>query len=150
MRVGQNGKLFRIYKIRTMYNVAGTSVTTSNDARITRSGAILRRYKLDELPQLWNVFIGTMSLVGPRPDAPGFADRLVGVDRRILLLKPGITGPATLKYRNEEEILSKQVDPEAYNRDIIWPDKVAINRDYIDNYSLITDIRIIFRTVIKR
>ena len=124
-----------------------TVVTTREDPRITPLGKLLRRTKIDELPQLFNVLIGTMSFVGPRPDVPGFADELEGDDRIILSIRPGITGPATLKYRNEEEMLSGVDDPETYNRDVIFPDKVAINRHYIENYSLGQDVRYILQTV---
>jgi len=148
-RVGRNGKVFRVVKIKTMSLVTGidTTVTRRDDPRITQLGAFFRRTKIDELPQLWNVFIGDMSFVGPRPDVPGFADKLQGEARAILSLRPGITGPATLKYRNEEEILSQQVDSEAYNLHIIWPDKVNINLEYIRNWSLWRDIRYILETV---
>lgn len=128
--------------------IPGTTVTTTGDIRITQLGAKLRRWKLDELPQLWNVLKGDMSFVGPRPDVPGFMDRLQGEDRAILTLRPGITGPATLKYRNEEEILSKVPDPETYNSEVIWPDKVKINLQYLHNWSLIGDLRYIKQTVI--
>ena len=111
-------------KIRTMNSVGGTTVTTANDTRITRSGALMRRLKIDELPQLINVLRGEMSLVGPRPDVPGFADLLIGDDRVVLTVRPGITGPAAIEYRHEEEILARVADPEGYNRDVIWPDKV--------------------------
>ncbi len=127
-----------------------TTVTTENDRRITRVGAVLRATKLDELPQLANVVIGNMSMVGPRPDVVGFADQLVGDDRMILTLRPGITGPASLEFRDEEELLAKQDNPEQYNREVIWPKKVAINRLYVQNWSLIGDCNIIFRTVFNR
>lgn len=148
-RVGRNGKIFRVVKMKTMRPVASfeTTVTRRGDPRITPLGAFFRRTKIDELPQLWNVFIGDMSFVGPRPDVPGFADQLQGEERAMLSIRPGITGPATLKYRNEEEILAAQADPEAYNRDVIWPDKVRINLDYIRDWSLRLDIQYIFQTV---
>lgn len=148
-RIGMRGKPFNVFKIKTMRSVEGikTSVTTRDDRRITRSGAFFRKTKIDELPQLWNVLIGQMSFVGPRPDVPGFADRLEGEERILLSVRPGITGPATLKYRNEEAILAAQPDPEAYNQEVIWPDKVAINRDYIVNWSLKRDIMYILKTV---
>lgn len=148
-RVGRNGKLFKVVKIKTMKKVDGvdTSITASNDVRITKSGAFFRDTKVDELPQLWNVLVGEMSFVGPRPDVQGYADKLKGTDRVILTLRPGITGPASLKYKNEEEILSKQKDPQKYNDEIIWPDKVKINREYIDNYSFRKDIQYILSTV---
>lgn len=152
LRIGRNGELFRVIKIRTMRNVAGvdTTVTTGADPRITHLGRILRKAKIDELPQLINVLRGDMSFVGPRPDVPGFADRLTGEDRVILSMRPGITGPATLKYRDEEAILAGQTDPEAYNRDVIFPDKVRINREYTENWSLSDDIRYIWRTIAGR
>ena len=146
-RIGRHGRPFTVYKIRTMRAVEGTSVTTAGDARITPLGAKLRQWKIDELPQLWNVVKGEMSFVGPRPDVAGFADMLEGDDREVLKLRPGITGPATLKYRNEEQLLAAAEDPEAYNREVIWPDKVAINRDYLANYSLARDIALIWQTV---
>lgn len=118
------------------------------ESRITPLGAKLRKYKLDELPELWNVLIGDMSFVGPRPDVPGYADKLVGEDREILQLKPGITGPASLKYRNEEEILASVEDPIRYNDEVIFPDKVRINREYMEEWSFWGDIRIIFKTVL--
>jgi lipopolysaccharide/colanic/teichoic acid biosynthesis glycosyltransferase len=146
-RVGKDGKLFTVIKLRTMRATGGTTVTTADDTRITPLGAKLRRYKLDELPQLWNVLIGNMSFVGPRPDVPGFLDRLDGEDRELLRLRPGITGPASLKYRNEEETLAAIENPERYNAEVIWPDKVRINRDYMRNWSLAGDIGYIMRTV---
>ena len=148
-RVGRNGKVFRVVKIKTMRPVLDidTTVTRLGDPRITLWGAFFRRTKIDELPQLWNVLLGDMSFVGPRPDVPGFADRLQGEARAMLSLRPGITGPATLKYRNEEEILSHQDDPESYNLHVIWPDKVAINLAYIRSWSLRRDIRYIIETV---
>jgi len=149
-RVGQNGRPFRVVKIRTMRVVPGldSTVTRSGDARITRLGAFFRRFKIDELPQLWNVLVGDMSFVGPRPDVPGFADRLEGEDRVVLAIRPGITGPATLKYRNEEALLAEADDPERYNREVIWPDKVRINREYIRNWRLRDDLTYIWRTVV--
>ncbi|MDX1823158.1 MAG: sugar transferase [Thiohalomonadales bacterium] len=148
-RVGRNGKVFRVVKIKTMRPIASldTTVTRSGDPRITALGAFFRRTKIDELPQLWNVLLGDMSFVGPRPDVPGFADQLQGEERAMLSIRPGITGPATLKYRNEEELLAEQEDPEAYNRDVIWPDKVRINLEYIRNWSLGRDIQYILETV---
>lgn len=112
-RVGQYGRLFTMYKFRSMTVAhSGSSISVKGESRITPLGAVLRKYKLDELPELWNVLIGDMSFVGPRPDVPGYADRLEGEHRRILLLKPGITGPASLKYRNEEELLAEQKEPQ--------------------------------------
>ena len=149
-RVGRNGKVFRIIKIRTMKTVKGvTSVFTArNDPRITRIGSLLRRIKLDELPQLINVLLGQMSFVGPRPDVVGFADVLLGEDRIILSIRPGVTGPATLAFSNEEELLSTVDDPEEYNREVIFPTKVKMNRLYVENYSFTMDLMYILATII--
>ena len=146
-RVGQNGNLFKVVKLRTMRVEGGTMVTTKNDPRITPLGSKLRRYKLDELPQLWNVLKGDMSFVGPRPDVPGYLDKLEGDSLALLSLRPGITGPATLAYRNEEEILAEQADPQTYNDTVIWPDKVCINLKYLHNWSLKRDVGYIFQTL---
>lgn len=148
-RVGRNGKIFKVVKVKTMCPLASfdTTVTRSDDPRITPLGAFFRRTKIDELPQFWNVFLGHMSFVGPRPDVPGFADTLQGDERALLAIRPGITGPATLKYRNEEELLAHQDEPETYNREVIWPDKVQINLEYIRNWSLRRDIQYILQTV---
>ena len=124
-----------------------SNVTTDRDPRITKIGRFFRKTKIDELPQLINVLKGDMSFVGPRPDVPGYADRLQGEDRIILSVKPGITGPATLKYKNEEEILAKVDNPEKYNDEVIWPDKVRINKEYIKNWSLKRDIIYILKTI---
>lgn len=151
LRVGQYGKLFTMYKFRSMtVHHSGSSVSVAGEARITPLGAKLRKYKLDELPELWNVLIGDMSFVGPRPDVPGYADRLEGDDRRMLQLKPGITGPASLKYRNEEELLAKQDDPQKYNDEVLYPDKVRINLDYLEHWSFWKDIKIIIYTVLGK
>jgi putative sugar transferase len=150
-RVGQHGKLFTMYKFRSMtVGHSGSSVSVKGESRITPLGAQLRKYKLDELPELWNVLIGDMSFVGPRPDVPGYADKLEGDDRRMLLLKPGITGPASLKYRNEEELLAEQENPQWYNDRILFPDKVKINIEYLDNWSFWNDIKIIVYTVLGK
>lgn len=150
-RVGQHGKLFTMYKFRSMTVAhSGSSISVRGESRITPLGAILRKYKFDELPELWNVLIGDMSLVGPRPDVPGYADQLKGKDRDMLKLKPGITGPASLKYVNEEELLAQQEDPIRYNDEVIFPDKVRINLDYLQNQSLILDIKIILCTVLGK
>jgi len=148
-RVGKDGKLFRVIKIKTMKKVTGidTSVTTADDVRITKSGKFFRKTKIDELPQLWNVLLGEMSFVGPRPDVVGYADKLEGADRIILSIRPGITGPASLKYKNEEELLAAQEQPKEYNDSVIWPDKVKINREYIEHYSFKKDIEYIIKTV---
>jgi lipopolysaccharide/colanic/teichoic acid biosynthesis glycosyltransferase len=148
-RVGRNGKLFKVIKIRTMRDRPDvqTNVTTDRDPRVTGIGRILRKSKIDELPQLWNVLAGQMSFVGPRPDVPGFADRLQGEERLILSVRPGITGPATLAYRDEESLLAAQSDPEAFNRDVVYPDKVRLNLAYIRNYRLRTDLECIGQSI---
>lgn len=148
LRVGRHARLFRIYKFRTMVvGHGGSSVSVHGENRITPLGATLRRYKLDELPELWNVLKGDMSFVGPRPDVPGYADQLQGDDRRMLQLRPGITGPATLKYRNEEELLARVENPQEYNDNVIFPDKVRINLYYLDHYSFWKDLQMILCTV---
>ena len=150
-RVGKDGRLFACHKFRSMsMGHNGSSVSVAGEARITPLGAKLRKYKLDELPELWDVFIGKMSFVGPRPDVPGYADKLQGEDRIILSLRPGITGPATLKYRNEEELLASVEDPQEYNDEVIYPDKVRINRYYVEHYSFITDIKMMICTVLGK
>ena len=158
-RVGKDGKLFTIRKFRTMTaNHGGSSVSVAGESRITTLGAKLRHYKLDELPELWNVLKGDMSFVGPRPDVPGYADQLIGEDREVLKLRPGITGPATLKYRDEEDLLARVVkegidgytDPVKYNDEVIFPDKVRLNRFYLNHYSFWSDIKMLFATVLGR
>lgn len=149
-RVGYNGRLFTMYKFRSMTVAhSGSSVSVAGENRITPLGAILRKYKLDELPELWNVLNGDMSFVGPRPDVPEYADRLQGNDRLILKLRPGITGPASLKYANEEEILATVPDPIKYNDEVIFPDKVRINLDYYNHHTFLGDIRLIFQTIFR-
>lgn len=150
-RVGRGGQLFTMYKFRSMtVGHGGSSVSVAGESRITPLGAKLRHYKLDELPELWNVLIGDMSFVGPRPDVPGYADQLQGDDREVLQLRPGITGPASLKYRDEEELLARQADPQKYNDEVIFPDKVRINRYYLHHYSFVKDIEMIFCTVLGK
>ena len=170
-RVGRNGELFTMYKFRSMTVAhSGSSVSVAGESRITPLGAKLRRYKLDELPELWNVLIGDMSFVGPRPDVPGYADALQGDDRRVLLLRPGITGPASLKYRDEEEMIADFVDkcekekglcgvPAGlsdeqtaiwYNDNVIYPDKVRINLYYLDHYSFVKDFQMILCTILGK
>ena len=150
-RVGLGGRLFTMVKFRTMtLNHGGSSVSVAGESRITPLGARLRRWKLDELPELWNVLVGDMSFVGPRPDVPGYADALTGEQRDILLLRPGITGPASLKYRNEEELLAAVDNPQEYNDTVIYPDKVRINRYYLHNYSFVSDIKMIVCTVLGK
>ena len=149
-RIGEGGRPFTIFKIKTMVKVVGVDVTitSSGDVRITKIGAFFRRTKIDELPQLWNVLLGQMSFVGPRPDIVGYADKLVGDDRAILAVRPGITGPAQIAYRDEEELLADQSDSVSYNDDIIWPDKVRINREYVENYSFFKDLYYIWTTIL--
>ncbi len=164
-RVGKDGKLFNCHKFRSMtINHNGSTVSVAGDSRITPLGATLRHYKLDELPGLWDVFIGNMSFVGPRPDVPGYADKLKGKDRDVLKLRPGITGPATLKYRLEDEMISEYVAKRqaegdtrtmqeiatGYNDNVIYPDKVRINLYYLNHYSFIKDIQMIFCTVLGK
>ena len=175
-RVGEGGKLFDCHKFRTMtVKHNGSTVSVAGDSRITPFGATLRHYKLDELPGLWDVFIGNMSFVGPRPDVPGYADKLVGDDRDVLKLRPGITGPATLKYRLEDEYLAnarelacslslsdygitkEQIDNMSdqevavwYNDNVIYPDKVRLNCYYYRHYSFIKDIQLIICTVLGK
>lgn len=150
-RVGRHGKLFTMHKFRSMtVSHSGSSVSVAGEARITPLGAKLRKYKLDELPELWDVLIGNMSFVGPRPDVPGYADQLKGDDRRVLELRPGITGPASLKYRDEEELLAKVDNPIEYNDTVIYPDKVQINLYYLNHYSFVKDIQMILCTVLGK
>lgn len=150
-RVGRHGKLFTMHKFRSMtVSHSGSSVSVAGEARITPLGAKLRKYKLDELPELWDVLIGNMSFVGPRPDVPGYADQLKGDDRRVLELRPGITGPASLKYRDEEELLAKVDNPIEYNDTLIYPDKVRINLYYLDHYSFVKDFQMILCTVLGK
>ncbi|WP_278671610.1 sugar transferase [Leyella stercorea] len=150
-RVGKGGILFTMYKFRSMSaHHSGSTVSVAGESRITPLGAKLRRYKLDELPELWNVFIGDMSFVGPRPDVPGYADKLEGDDRRVLQLRPGITGPASLKYRDEEVLLAAQANPQEFNDKVIYPDKVRINLYYLDHYSFVADIKMIIATVLGK
>lgn len=162
-RVGKDGKLFPCHKFRTMtVEHHGSTISVAGDSRITPFGATLRHYKLDELPGLWDVLVGNMSFVGPRPDVPGYADKLEGDDRIVLKLRPGITGPATLKYRLEDEMISEYVAKRQaegdsrpiqeiateYNDNVIYPDKVRLNKYYYRNYSFIKDIEMIFATVL--
>ena len=169
-RVGRHGRLFTIHKFRSMaVSHDNSSISIAGEARITSLGATLRRYKLDELPELWDVLIGNMSFVGPRPDVPGYADKLEGDNRDVLKLRPGITGPATLKYRREDEMLSgvrslvadlnddfnfdEKTDQEValwYNDNVIYPDKVRLNCYYYRHYSFIKDIQMILCTVLGK
>jgi len=144
-RVGQYGNVFNIYKIRTLKK--GKHELGQLDTYAAPFGKFLRVYKLDELPQLFNVLFGDMSFVGPRPDIIGFADELEGEDKIILKIKPGVTGPATIKYKDEETILALQNDPENYNRTIIWADKVEINKKYVKNWSFYLDLKYILQSI---
>ena len=149
-RIGLEGKLFNMVKFRSMIvEHNGSSISVAGKSHITPLGAVLRKYKLDELPELWNVLKGDMSFVGPRPDVPGYADKLQGKDRLILNLKPGITGPASLKYSNEEELLAEKEYPIKYNNEVIYPDKVKINLEYYYTRSFIADLKIIINTVFR-
>jgi lipopolysaccharide/colanic/teichoic acid biosynthesis glycosyltransferase len=151
-RIGRFGRPFKVVKIRTMRpgSEAGTTVTTANDARVTAAGRFFRRTKIDELPQLANILLGSMSFVGPRPDTPGFADGLTGADRVVLAVRPGITGPATIRYRHEEALLAAQPDPERYNREVIFPDKIRLNRRYVECYRFTEDLRLLALTLFTR
>jgi lipopolysaccharide/colanic/teichoic acid biosynthesis glycosyltransferase len=150
-RVGKNGEIFKMVKFRSMTVIQNSNSTISvkGDVRITKVGVFLRKYKLDELPELWNVLKGDMSLVGPRPDVCGYADNLIGLDRKILELRPGITGVASLKYYNEEDVLALKDNPLKFNDDVIYPDKVRLNLNYYYNNNLWIDIKIIFATIFK-
>ena len=150
-RIGRNCKIFQMVKFRSMTVIQNSNSTISvkGDVRITNFGAFLRKFKLDELPELWNVLKGDMSLVGPRPDVCGYADNLIGEDRKILELRPGITGVASLKYYNEEDVLAKQDNPLKFNNEVIYPDKVKLNLDYYYNNNLWIDIKIIFATIFR-
>jgi lipopolysaccharide/colanic/teichoic acid biosynthesis glycosyltransferase len=153
VRVGRDGKHFEIVKLRTMRagpdddTFSGTTITTADDPRITRFGAFLRRTKLDELPQLLNVLRGEMSLVGPRPDVPQFVPTHGEQARIILSVRPGITGPATLVFRDEEQLLARQPDPERYNADVLLPTKARINEHYVRTWRLRRDVRYLLLTL---
>ena len=150
-RVGRLGKLFTIHKFRSMtVGHGGSTISIKGESRITPLGAKLRKYKLDELPELWNVLKGDMSFVGPRPDTAEFFERLRGEEKKIWELRPGITGPASLKYANEEELLSTVTDPHKYNDEVIWPDKVRMNLDYYHHRTFFSDISIILKTIFRR
>ena len=149
-RIGRGAKEFNIIKFRTMKtNNENITITVSDDVRITRIGKYLRKTKIDELPEILNVLFGQMSFVGPRPDVKGYADKLKGANRKILALRPGITGPASLKYYNEEYILSQKSNPKKYNDEVIFPDKVKINMHYFHNRSFFLDLKIIFATIFR-
>jgi len=148
-RVGRHGKLFKMVKFRSMkVNHGGNTISVKGESRITPLGAKLRKYKLDEFPEFWNILTGDMSFVGPRPDVPGYADKLEGDDRLLLTIRPGLTGAASLKYSNEEELLALQSDPVKYNDEVLYPDKVRIDINYIKHWSFWLDIKIIIFTLI--
>ncbi len=138
-RIGRKGKTFQIWKLRTM-----------KEGQVTRSGKWLRRWKIDELPQLINIIKGNMAFVGPRPDVPGYYDQLTGEARQLLSLRPGLTSPAALKYRNEEQLLLQQDDPKKYNDAIIFPDKVVLNLKYLEQRSFTYDLKVIWNTIFDR
>jgi lipopolysaccharide/colanic/teichoic acid biosynthesis glycosyltransferase len=145
-RIGRYGNPFLVYKLRSLKGQNHQSVIELKAAE-TSFGKWLRKTKLDETPQLFNVLFGSMSWVGPRPDVAGYADTLVGEDREILEIRPGVTGPATLKYKNEDALLLQQSDPNWYNDTVIWPDKVQINRAYLEHWTLMGDLKYIWRSV---
>ncbi|MBW6492532.1 MAG: sugar transferase [Lentimicrobium sp.] len=150
-RVGRDARLFRMIKFRTMQvDHGGNTISVKGESRITPLGAVLRKYKLDELPELWNILRGDMSFVGPRPDVPGYADRLEGKNRLIISVRPGLTGAASLKYSSEEELLSGQDDPVQYNDEVLYPDKVRIDVGYIRNRTFWLDIKIIIYTLLGK
>ncbi len=149
-RIGQYGKKFNMVKFKTMRGPENSPIAVIDNNRVTSIGKWLRRTKIDELPELFNILIGTMSFVGPRPDVPGYADKLIGDDRVILSLKPGLTGLASLKYRNEDDILAVQPDPLKDNDEVIWPDKVRINKIYFENQSIWLDLKILLYTVLGK
>ena len=145
-RIGQAGKIFSIYKIRTLKGTNHPDIESIKEHE-TNFGKWLRKSKLDELPQLFNILLGNMSWVGPRPDVSGYADALIAEDQIILSVKPGLTGPATLKYKNEDELLLQQLDSQKYNNTVIWPDKVAINKLYVENWSFWGDVGYLWKSV---
>lgn len=150
-RVGRDGKPFILYKFRTMsVNHGGNTITIKGESRITPLGAKLRKYKLDELPELWNVLNGDMSFVGPRPDISEYINRLTEDERKILSIRPGITSPASLKYFHEEELVASAPDPQKYYDEVIWPDKVRLNLEYLETRSFFVDLKIIFGTIIGK
>ena len=147
-RAGRHGIPFTIYKFRTMFvDHGGSSVSVKGEKRITPIGAVLRKFKIDEFPELWNILIGDMSFVGPRPDMPEYAARLQGKQREILTVRPGLTSPASIKYAREEELLSLVPDPQKHFDEVIWPDKMRMNLEYIKRRTFIGDIVLIFKTV---
>ena len=150
-RVGRDAQLFRMVKFRTMkVNHGGSTISVKGESRITPLGATMRKYKLDELPELWNILIGDMSFVGPRPDVPGYADQLKGAERLLLSIKPGLTGAASMRFSNEEELLANQDDPIRFNDQILYPEKVRINNEYVKNQNFFLDLKIIIYTILGK
>ena len=149
-RIGQNAKPFKLIKFRTMRGEEKSPIAASEISRVTRTGRWLRRTKIDELPELLNIFVGDMSFVGPRPDVAGYADKLEGDDRRLLTMKPGLTGVASLKYRDEEDLLAAQPNPQEYNDKVIWPDKVRLNLLYMERQSLRLDVKVLICTALGK
>ena len=149
-RIGQNAKPFKLIKFRTMRGEEKSPIAASEISRVTRTGRWLRRTKIDELPELLNIFVGDMSFVGPRPDVAGYADKLEGDDRRLLTMKPGLTGVASLKYRDEEDLLAAQPNPQEYNDKVIWPDKVRLNLLYMERQSLWLDVKVLICTALGK
>lgn len=149
-RIGQNAKPFKLIKFRTMRGEEKSPIAASELNRLTRLGKWLRRTKIDELPELLNILKGDMSFVGPRPDVAGYADKLEGDDRRLLTMKPGLTGVASLKYRNEEDLLAAQPNPQEYNDKVIWPDKVRLNLLYMERQSLWLDVKVLICTALGK
>jgi lipopolysaccharide/colanic/teichoic acid biosynthesis glycosyltransferase len=148
-RVGRNGKSFRIVKFRSMFEDAdkrGPAITSAGDHRITALGRLLRRFKLDELPQLWNVLRGEMSLVGPRPEVPCYVESYSDSQRRVLAVRPGITDPGSIRYRHEEQVLGDQPDPDRYYREVVLPDKLNLNLEYLSHMSFSYDLSLLLRT----
>lgn len=149
-RIGQNAKSFKLIKFRTMRGEEKSPIAASEISRVTRTGRWLRRTKIDELPELLNIFVGDMSFVGPRPDVAGYADKLEGDDRRMLTMKPGLTGVASLKYRDEEDLLAVQPNPQEYNDKVIWPDKVRLNLLYMERQSFWLDVKVLVCTALGK
>lgn len=150
LRVGKNGRLFKLFKFRTMKvnsSNSGPAITQKSDPRITRVGKVLREIKVDEIPQLWNVILGDMSLVGPRPEDPRYVEKYDEEQRKVLLVKPGLSSPASIEYRHEEKLLSTQAENlEDYYVRQVMPKKLKIDLDYVKNQSLIRDVAICFKT----
>ncbi|MBA5628380.1 sugar transferase [Moheibacter lacus] len=150
IRVGKNAEFFKIFKIRSMKGKHEVDITTEKTHKITWFGQFLRNSKLDETPQIFNILLGQMSFVGPRPDVPGYADQLKDENRIILTVKPGITGPAQIAFQNEEEILNQVENPQRYNDEVLWPEKVRINKSYVENWTFSKDLNYLFQTIFNQ